>query len=430
MTGGLRKALSACGWAARQAAKAGLFLFAAGSAAAFPEADEIAICLGYGVENSDSCVNDGEGETANPVTGKCDGGGDDFYAVNSTFHPYWKARGVYFEVFDWDTAEETGFEPNAGLVSGTTRLDNGCVAIPEADLGGASRLAVRMYLDAKLQGITVRVRGDLDSSDDFGTSNEPHEAGASVGGRCGTNPLDPDPDGTGLLWCQPNEMLLTVNSGNDGMPQAVEAGQRYNVAFPQNELGTIMALTQFPVFWWNQNIDIINSIDPQFDPNEEVTITVTHRNLNTQSGCTVEFPCSATGWIHTDLDGRGEIEINIQTIWPRYSRKFLVGHEVGHAMEMIWSRFVLNVASSSALFGADGYDLDDADHPAACTTAGAVVSHGITTVEHVSAAANEGFAHFFAADVYNDHVEEDGKFNYYKLEDIFGFHEDVYLDEV
>jgi hypothetical protein len=99
-------------------------------------------------------------------------------------------------------------------------------------------------------------------------------------------------------------------------------------------------------------------------------------------------------------------------------------------MEMIWSRFVENVALSSALFGSDGYDLDDSNHPAACTTAGAVVSHGITTVEHVSAAANEGFAHFFAADVYNDHTEEDGKFNYYKLEDIFGFHEDVYLDEV
>src|SRR5687768_12868274 len=81
--------------------------------ASFPQADEIAICLGYGVENSDSCVNDVQ-ETPNPVTSKCDGGGEDFYAVNSTFHPYWKARGVYFEVFDWDSGDQTGFVPNSG----------------------------------------------------------------------------------------------------------------------------------------------------------------------------------------------------------------------------------------------------------------------------------------------------------------------------
>lgn len=429
MTDALRNALHANVRAAFAAILAGSLLGLADAAFAFPEADEIAICLGYGVQNSDSCVNEPQ-EDENLETGKCDGGGEDFYAVNSTYHPYWKARGVYFEVFDWDTADETEFAPNAGVVKGTTNLDNGCVAIPEADLGGATRLAVRMYLDAKILGITVRVRGPAEAPNDlFGTDNFPEENGEEVGGMCGTDPFDPDPDGTGFVYCQPNEALLTVNSGNDGMPQEVVAGERYNVAFPQNPLSTLMAHAQFPVFWWNQSLDILVSKDPQFDPDEEVTITVTHRNLITQTGCTSEFPCSATGWIHAETDGRGEIESNVQNVWERYSRKFLVGHEIGHAVEMIWSRRKMGVADSGALFGADGYNLDDSDHPAGCTPATAVVSHGLTTVEHVSAAANEGFAHFFAADVYNDHTEDDGKFNYYKTSDAFGFDRDVYLEE-
>lgn len=403
-----------------------------GPASAFPEDDEVAICLGYGVENADSCVNQPP-EEPNPETGKCDGGGEDFYAVNSTFHPYWKARGVYFELFDWDTMDQTEFAPGSGLLAGTTNLDNGCVAVPVDDLAGASRLAVRMYLDAELNAITVRVRGDEDSTEEFGSAGSPREGGAEVGGECGTHPLDPDPDGTGFLYCQPVEALLTVNSGNNGLPQDVEAGDRYNVAFPQNELGTLMALTQFPVFWWNQNVDVLKSKDPAFDPANRVTLTVTHRDYYTGPvGCTPEFPCSATGWVHEPTDGtdeRSEIEINVQTQWPRYSKKFLVAHEVGHAMEMIWSRRNKNVVETGALIGADGYGLDDSDHPEACKPAMAVVSHGLSTVEHVSAAANEGFAHFFAADVYNDHVESDGKFNYYKISDAFGFERDVYLDE-
>ncbi len=397
-----------------------------GTALAFPEEDEVAICLGYGVHNSDSCVNQPP-ESPNPETGKCDGGGEDFYAVNSTFHPYWKARGVYFEVFDWETADVTEFAPNSGLISGTARLDNGCVVIPMDDLGGATKLAVRMYLDAKMQGITVRVRGDVDSTDEFGSGGSPNENG-SVAGACGTNPLDPDPDGTGLIYCQPQEMILPVN-WNGGDPQDVVAGERYNIAYDQNELSTLMALAQFSVFWWNQNLDILKAKDPAFDPNQEMTITLTHRNYIQGSGCTAEFPCSSTGWLHEEVDGRGEIESNVQTVWPRYSRKYLVAHEIGHAVEMIWSRRTKSVSDHGALIGEDGYLLDDTAHPEACKPATAVVSHGLSTVEHVSAAANEGFAHFFAADVYNDHTEADGKFNYYKISDAFGFERDVALDD-
>jgi hypothetical protein len=405
-----------------------IVVFTVGAADAFPEDDEIAVCLGYGVHNSDSCVNEAQ-ETPNPETGKCDGGGEDYYAVNSTFHPYWKARGVYYELFDFETAEETEFLPNTGIVKGNTNVDNGCTAIPVADLGGATKLLVRMYLDAKLNGITVRFRGDDDSNAEFGTGSAPQENGTDVAGMCGTDPLNPDPDNTGLIYCQPNETLLTINSGNNGMPQDVQAGERYNVAFPQSEVSTVMALAQFPVFWWNQNLDILKSKDPTFNQNQEVTITLTLRNRIGQGNCTAESPCSTTGWLHTPADGRAEIDSNIQTEWPRYSKKFIVAHEVGHALEMIWSRRNKSVSNHSALIGDDAYDLDDSMHPDACKPATAVVSHGLTTVEHVSAAANEGFAHFFAADVYNEHTEDDGKFNYYKISEAFGFDRDVYLDQ-
>jgi hypothetical protein len=271
----------------------------------------------------------------------------------------------------------------------------------------------------------------VDSSDQFGTGSTPREGGQSVAGRCSTDPFDPDPDPDDEIveWCTPNAELLVVNA-NGGFPQPVSLGERYNIAYPQSELSTLMALTQFPVFWWNQNLDMLKSKDPNFDPSLEATITVTHRNLvNEAINCTATFPCSAAGWIHTPNDGLGEIEIKVQTVWPRYSKKFLVGHEIGHALEFIWARRQKAVALNSAFFGDEGYDLPNTDHPAECKGATDDIPHGLTTVEWVAAGANEGFAHFIAADAYNDHVENDGKFNYYKSEDEFGFERDVDLSE-
>ena len=86
--------------------------------------------------------------------------------------------------------------------------------------------------------------------------------------------------------------------------------------------------------------------------------------------------------------------------------KFKGNHETGHAIADLTTDGVMvgsnySIANSQCPATADG---DGNNH------------HSLLSREYVEAAANEGFAHFYSADVFNDHDETDCKFGYYKDE--------------
>jgi hypothetical protein len=81
------------------------------------------------------------------------------------------------------------------------------------------------------------------------------------------------------------------------------------------------------------------------------------------------------------------------------AKKFLVVHEYGHAFG--------DKTGDGYLVGGDcSKTSSDSD----CSSGG---SHGMTSIEWQSCAVNEGFAHFVAADTFNNHAQDDCAFRYW-----------------
>ncbi len=87
--------------------------------------------------------------------------------------------------------------------------------------------------------------------------------------------------------------------------------------------------------------------------------------------------------------------------------KFKGNHEVGHAIG--------DLTTGGMIVGSN-YSVADSICPATADTPTSTSNHSLLSREHSEAAANEGFAHFYSADVFNDHDDTDCWFGYYKNE--------------
>lgn len=317
------------------------------------------ICLRYPVETIDS------------------GLGTDFedhYALNDEVWPYWKSRGAAYQVLDPDTLSI--------IQQGYANDVNGCFTLPDEDIPAGNQVAIMFYLDALLVNESIRVR-------------------TRIGARANCND-DPFADHSGEpSYCQP--IACMGMSGN-----LTGAGKKY-FDYPCNEPEvTLQALASYPAYWWHH-------FAPE-DLDDSFIITVRHTNGCTQPG---DAPCSNAGWSPSPNLGGDEIVVNIDdTTEDKFRQKFLVAHEVGHALEESYQ---------FDTFGTTTYLYGDDDPPAggaACDSAGE--QHALTSLERTSAAIMEGFAHFLASDAYNDHNDSTGRFTYYK--DALGFPRDIALE--
>ena len=111
--------------------------------------------------------------------------------------------------------------------------------------------------------------------------------------------------------------------------------------------------------------------------------------------------------VRVDDETRYDSSANIIYISDASSdEKFKGNHETGHAIG--------NLTTGGMITGSN-YDVADSICPA--TADGTPGNHhSLLSREHSEAAANEGFAHFYSADVFNDHDETDCWFGYYKNE--------------
>lgn len=87
--------------------------------------------------------------------------------------------------------------------------------------------------------------------------------------------------------------------------------------------------------------------------------------------------------------------------------KFKGLHEVGHAIGDI---------TSDGMITGSNYSIADGTCPATADSPTSTSNHSLLSLEFSEAAANEGFAHFYSADVFNDDDETDCWFGYYKTE--------------
>lgn len=87
--------------------------------------------------------------------------------------------------------------------------------------------------------------------------------------------------------------------------------------------------------------------------------------------------------------------------------KFKGNHETGHAV---------GDHTTGGMIVGSNYDVADSICPATADSPSSTNNHSLLSREHSEAAANEGFAHFYSADVFNDHDETDCWFGYYKNE--------------
>lgn len=335
----------------------GLAVAALALAASEARAANQEVCLRYPVETVDS----GLGVEF-----------EDYYALNDEVWPYWKARGAAYQVLHPDTLDV--------IKQDYASNDNGCFLLPEEDIPAGGQVKIAFYLDSLILG-HVRVRTRVGSP-----------------ASCNDDPFADHSDE--VEYCQP--LVCVGTSGVLAGP-----GKKY-FDYPCDEAEvTLQALTAYPVYWWHH-----------FDPaalDYDFTVTARHQN-----GCPPEYtPCSNAGW--KAATGGDEIVVSIDdTTEHRYRQKFLVGHEVGHALEE--SHQFVTFGTQEYLYGNGFYDL--AGGGAACGSGEEL--HALTSLERTSDAIMEGFAHFLSADAYNDHNQATGRFTYYK--DDLEFPRDIRLE--
>lgn len=112
-------------------------------------------------------------------------------------------------------------------------------------------------------------------------------------------------------------------------------------------------------------------------------------------------------YIKSNSSGGSSYSTTLQRIELRTEHdqeKFRTVHEIGHWISDYGMDEQLNGMNYSAT-------ASDADCDESNTT------HSMTSRENQKAAAGEGWAHFYAADVFNDHSETDCSFEYYKTID-------------
>ncbi len=100
--------------------------------------------------------------------------------------------------------------------------------------------------------------------------------------------------------------------------------------------------------------------------------------------------------VNANNTGAGEI------LLTDAGRKFVVVHEVGHRLS--------NLKTDGEFSANIDYDMNDSP----CETEPGNGNHQMTSQEYQGAALAEGFAHFYAADVFNSHGATNCKFKYYK----------------
>lgn len=313
------------------------------------QAQDQEVCLRYPVETVDS----GLGVDF-----------EDHYALNDEVWPYWKARGAAYQVLDPDSM--------AILDEGYASDDNGCFTLPEDVIPAGGQVAITFYLDSLILG-DIRVRSREGSPAACNDDPFANHAG--------------DP-----MYCQPIACL--------GMSGVLSGpGKKYFDSSCNRPEVTLQALAAYPVYWWHH-----------FDPaalDYGFTITVRHEN-----GCSTGASCSNAGWEIPPLDG-DEILVNIDNeTEDKFRQKFLVGHEVGHALEEGYQ--FATFGSTDYLFGSSPNPYNPPAGGPDCDSAGEL--HALTSLEFTSPAIMEGFAHFISADAYNDHNDATGRFTYYKAD--------------
>lgn len=323
--------------------------------AASPALADREVCLRYPVQTVDSGLGVGY---------------EDYYAENDQVWPYWKARGAAYEVLHPDTFDliQDGYASNV----------NGCFTIPEASMPASDTVVVVFYLDSLLHGharVRTREGTPMNCADD-----EPFGDHAGQG-----------------VFCQPLVCLGETYALSD-------TGQNYIDYFCPIPEVTLQALAAFPTYWWHH-----------YDPASlDYDFTATVRHVDGCAGGSTS--CSNAGY----MPGADDLEILVNIddqVAHKHRQKFLVGHEIGHAVELAYQ--TARHGTMQYLYG--GYTL--AEDPA-CPDGTEL--HTLTSLEHVSDAIMEGFAHFLSADAYNDHGETTGRFTYYK--DYLGYPRDIALE--
>jgi hypothetical protein len=111
-------------------------------------------------------------------------------------------------------------------------------------------------------------------------------------------------------------------------------------------------------------------------------------------------------------------------------RKFIIAHEYGHGLQDVITGNMFPVdyevgEDKSSPSGCDVSPIPDDDcrsHTGTgatdCTSGG---QHKMWSLEHQASAANEGWAHFVSADVWNDHEQTDCAFGYWRQKGSTGY---------
>jgi hypothetical protein len=120
---------------------------------------------------------------------------------------------------------------------------------------------------------------------------------------------------------------------------------------------------------------------------------------NDGAACTKDSQCTGGGdcfrAVNENRGGFVLINVNGQ------DNKFEIVHEVGHRVGAL---------AVGARMGGAPYDAD----PGLCVDEPSGEKHSMRSLEYQEAAFGEGFAHFFSADVWNDHDLDTCQFRYYK----------------
>ncbi|MDD9945147.1 MAG: hypothetical protein OXU20_29160 [Myxococcales bacterium] len=98
--------------------------------------------------------------------------------------------------------------------------------------------------------------------------------------------------------------------------------------------------------------------------------------------------------------------------WVAFN-KSIVAHEIGHYVQ---DKLFGRIDNNYDLDGGDEFPMCSCDHVESSNQA-----HCIQSREHQSAAQVEGFAQFYAADLYNEGSGSTAGFGYYKEVNVFGF---------